>query len=333
MSSAPGGRVARRRSRLIRWLSWLGANGAVIVLVVGGVVAYAWFTAPVDTVCKVEFEQRLAIPPLAESEVDGAGRRVFDLTAQADRSVLLPGTESDTWGFNGRVLGPTLRAERGEHVRVNVHNELDEPTTVHWHGMHLPARMDGGPHQMIDPGEDWSPTWQIDQPAATLWYHPHPHGNTRYASLQTYGGAIAEVPDDATAFSQRDTFVEFVAPAKWTTPPKTKCGSQQPGNMVPLWRHTPVAPISTPSPTKARPVSNAPTDQTSSSGCAGGCYSPGRFAADPHQGSRSASCVCPGSCEALTPIASVHRRCRRPPVTSPVYGRSHHGVRLRAAAG
>jgi FtsP/CotA-like multicopper oxidase with cupredoxin domain len=85
-----------------------------------GVAAYARFTAPMDTVGKVEFEQRLAIPPLAESEVDGAGRRVSDLTAQAGRSVLLPGTESDTWGFNGRLVGPTLRAERGEHVRVNI---------------------------------------------------------------------------------------------------------------------------------------------------------------------------------------------------------------------
>ena len=83
-----------------------------------------------------------------------------------------------TWGFNGAYLGPTLRATRGEQVAVDVHNALDETTTVHWHGMHLPAAMDGGPHQPIAPGETWPPTWKIDQPAATLWYHPHPHGET-----------------------------------------------------------------------------------------------------------------------------------------------------------
>jgi FtsP/CotA-like multicopper oxidase with cupredoxin domain len=44
--------------------------------------------------------------------------------------------------------------------------------------MHLPARMDGGPHQPIAPGQTWSPTWKIDQPTATLWYHPHPHGES-----------------------------------------------------------------------------------------------------------------------------------------------------------
>lgn len=145
----------------------------------GGVVAVVWFTAPVDTVGKIDFQESLKIPPLAESEIDAEGRRVFDLTAQAGSAELMRGKSSDTWGFNGDYLGPTLRAERGEEVLVNVHNELDEDTTVHWHGMHLPARMDGGPHQMVQPGDTWSPTWTIDQPAATLWYHPHPHGKTR----------------------------------------------------------------------------------------------------------------------------------------------------------
>jgi FtsP/CotA-like multicopper oxidase with cupredoxin domain len=49
---------------------------------------------------------------------------------------------------------------------------------VHWHGMHLPARNDGGPHQFIAPGGHWQPEWSIDQLPATLWYHPHPHGQT-----------------------------------------------------------------------------------------------------------------------------------------------------------
>ncbi|WP_246101364.1 multicopper oxidase family protein [Streptomyces cyaneus] len=86
--------------------------------------------------------------------------------------------EDPTWGFNGSYLGPTLRAARGEKVRVRIANGLDEASSVHWHGMHLPARMDGGPHQMIDPGGTWTPRWSVDQPAATLWYHPHPHGAT-----------------------------------------------------------------------------------------------------------------------------------------------------------
>ena len=80
--------------------------------------------------------------------------------------------------MNGAYLGPTLRASRGDEVELRVRNALPETTTIHWHGMHLPAAADGGPHQPIEPGALWSPRWAIDQPAATLWYHPHPHGKT-----------------------------------------------------------------------------------------------------------------------------------------------------------
>jgi FtsP/CotA-like multicopper oxidase with cupredoxin domain len=94
-------------------------------------------------------------------------------------SELRSGTRTSTWGFNGRYLGPTLRATRGETVEMRVTNSLPEPeTTTHWHGMHLPAVADGGPHQVIDHGDTWAPSWTIDQPAATLWYHPHPHERT-----------------------------------------------------------------------------------------------------------------------------------------------------------
>ncbi|WP_218010087.1 multicopper oxidase family protein [Actinomadura kijaniata] len=104
--------------------------------------------------------------------------RTFELTMQQGRARILPGTQTATWGFNGPFLGPTLRAARGDVVQMAVTNRLAEAGTVHWHGMRLPARMDGGPHQTIEPGATWTPRWTIDQPAATSWYHPHPHGRT-----------------------------------------------------------------------------------------------------------------------------------------------------------
>jgi blue copper oxidase len=152
---------------------------SLLVLICGGCVGVgAWLlgTTTLDTSGDVAFVHPMPVPPLAPSTVDSAGRRVFDLSTGAgihdfgDRS-------APTWGFNGSYLGPTLRAARGEQVVVNVHNGLTESTTVHWHGMHLPAAMDGGPHQPIAPGATWSPTWTVDQPAATLWYHPHPHSH------------------------------------------------------------------------------------------------------------------------------------------------------------
>src|SRR5262245_3670418 len=125
-----------------------------------------------DTVGRVKFDTPLAIPPLAEGERDANGRYVFTLTAQTGRHEFAPGHAADTWGLNGSYLGPTLRARHGEDVVVNLRNDLPEATTLHWHGMHLPPTADGGPHQIVDPGQTWSPSWRIAQPATTLWYHP-----------------------------------------------------------------------------------------------------------------------------------------------------------------
>jgi FtsP/CotA-like multicopper oxidase with cupredoxin domain len=151
---------------------------AVLCTGVGGLLAWAWTSTSADsTVGKVAFEQPLRVPPLAESTVEG-GKRIFTLDASGGVHDFGGGKRAETYGFNGDYLGPTLRATRGEQVVVNVHNGLNEATSAHWHGMHLPAAMDGGPHQPIAPGATWSPTWTVNQPAATLWYHPHPHGNT-----------------------------------------------------------------------------------------------------------------------------------------------------------
>jgi FtsP/CotA-like multicopper oxidase with cupredoxin domain len=174
-------RLRRPRATLIT-ASIIGSLAAAVTLagcgVLGGFVPALLDGGRVNTVGEVEFTNPLAIPPLAESTTDAAGRRVFDLTAQSGTSEFLPGLSTETWGFNQDYLGPTLVMDDGEDVAVQVHNELDEATTVHWHGMHLPAAMDGGPHQMVQPGDTWTPEWTVDQPAATLWYHPHPHGDT-----------------------------------------------------------------------------------------------------------------------------------------------------------
>jgi FtsP/CotA-like multicopper oxidase with cupredoxin domain len=162
--------------RLFRWV--LVGIGVIVIAIAGG-LAWIYFSAPESNVGELDFEQELRIPPLYEGEPDGDGRVAFELELGEGTSEILPGTETETWGVNGPYLGPTLRAARGEKVTIGVHNRLPETTTtLHWHGMHLPAYADGGPHQTIEPGETWSPEWTIDQPAATLWYHPHQHRET-----------------------------------------------------------------------------------------------------------------------------------------------------------
>lgn len=189
--------------RLLRRVLLFGFVATVLLSAGGaGAVGWLWSRAELSTAGEVEFANRLAVPALAPSGIDGEGRRVFDLKAGEGRHDFGDGAV-ETWGFNGDYLGPTLRAKRGERVVVNVRNDLAEQTSVHWHGMHLPARMDGGPHQPVRPGETWSPTWRIDQPAATLWYHPHPHGETaRHVYRGLAGMFILDDPQTSAGLPQ-----------------------------------------------------------------------------------------------------------------------------------
>ena len=126
--------------------------------------------------------QALKIPPLLDAQASG---RSVVLRVQAGTTEFFPGRFSNTLGYNGSYLGPTIRVGRGDSVQVEVKNELDETTTVHWHGLLIPGPLDGGPHQPIAAGQVWRPLLPIDQPAATLMYHAHVHGLT---AEQVYRG-------------------------------------------------------------------------------------------------------------------------------------------------
>lgn len=193
--SAPSQRFGLSRRHFLQ-LSTLGLGvGAMAALAgCGGPTG----RKPLDTAGQIDFRNPLHVPPLAKSELKG-GQRVFDLVTQAGQTEIVPGGKADTWGVNGAFLGPTLRVRRGEEIRLNVSNELDEPTTLHWHGMRLPAAADGGPHQMVEPGETWSPSWTINQSAATLWYHPHPHGQTERHVYKGIGGMFIIDDDEESA--------------------------------------------------------------------------------------------------------------------------------------
>ncbi|WP_104129896.1 multicopper oxidase family protein [Cryobacterium sp. N21] len=193
-------RLARPRRRVATIIS--GTVVAAVTLAVGLTACTSDTGAGViDTVGTIDFVNPLAIPPLAEATVNAAGERVFDLTAEEGTTEFTPGVATDTWGYNGSYLGPTLVAKRGDDVRINVGNDLDEATTVHWHGMNLPAEMDGGPHQTVEPGASWSPNFTIDQPAATLWYHPHPTEKTEHQVEMGLAGLFLLQDDEESALN------------------------------------------------------------------------------------------------------------------------------------
>lgn len=113
----------------------------------------------------------------------------INLTMHRDSVQFFPsGSKSYTYAYNQYAyLGPTLIFEEGQNMSITVNNELDDTTTVHWHGIHLPAESDGGPHTEIMPGSTWNPQFTVMDKAATYWYHPHTHMKT---ALQAIKGAV-----------------------------------------------------------------------------------------------------------------------------------------------
>lgn len=101
--------------------------------------------------------------------------KVFHLIAEPIRREFAPGFWVNCWGYNGSSPGPTIEAVQGDRVRILVTNKLNEPTSVHWHGIILPNGMDGvaGLNQKaIPPGETFKYEFTLKQ-NGTFMYHPH----------------------------------------------------------------------------------------------------------------------------------------------------------------
>lgn len=99
----------------------------------------------------------------------------YELTVGTSEQELVPGQVTPMWTYNGISPGPLLRARVGDTVRIHVTNNLNEVTTVHWHGLRIDWLMDGivdGSVVPIQPGETF--TYEFTPPeAGTFWYHPH----------------------------------------------------------------------------------------------------------------------------------------------------------------
>jgi hypothetical protein len=103
------------------------------------------------------------------------GVKEFHLHAEHVRREFLPGMFFDVWGYNGSMPGPTIEAVEGDRVRIVVHNNLPESTTVHWHGIELPNRMDGVhglTQDPISPGGMFIYEFDLHQ-NGTFFYHSH----------------------------------------------------------------------------------------------------------------------------------------------------------------
>ena len=137
----------------------------------------------------------------------------FNLAVKDTFAQLVSGNQTITSAVNkSRFWGPTLIMTKGTTVQMNVTNRLNDTTTIHWHGMHTPAVMDGGPFQTIPPGTVWRPYWTVKNQAATLWYHPHLHKMTQAQVTKGVGGfiIIRDAAEAALALPRKYGVDDFV---------------------------------------------------------------------------------------------------------------------------
>lgn len=137
----------------------------------------------------------LPIPPLTDLS-GGIDERIPLLLAPATHD-FGNGATSQTFGINSTYLGPVIRAKQGQTIPFDVTNTIGDVVALHWHGLHVPGSVDGGPHQEIENGATWAPDVPIVQQASMNWFHSHTHGTT---ARQTYNGlaGVLLVDDDGS---------------------------------------------------------------------------------------------------------------------------------------
>jgi len=129
----------------------------------------------------------------AATDVEFSPDLDISLTASPDEVTVFPGTPTRVWryhailhkGDRSRVheiprsyLGPIIKVRQGEKIRVRFSNAIPEASIIHWHGLHVPAVMDGHPRHVIPQGQSYLYEFEVKNRAGTYWYHPHPHGRT-----------------------------------------------------------------------------------------------------------------------------------------------------------
>ena len=139
------------------------------------------------------FEVPLPVPPVLELARTEAGADYYEMTQKVGRVEILPGLQTEIWGYNGIFPGPTLESRSGRKTIVRQRNELPVPVSTHLHGGRTPPESDGYPTDSIPPknmahghstsghgsigmegsrhSKDY--VYPLEQRAATLWYHDH----------------------------------------------------------------------------------------------------------------------------------------------------------------
>lgn len=136
------------------------------------------------------FSVPLPIPPVLKPTRTDGTTDYYEIIQKRATAEIIPGRQTEIWGYNGLFPGPTIVSRSGRRTRVTHRNELPVPVAVHLHGGKTPAAHDGYPIDLIMPAAGMAGhgthvmggrisnlqkeyDYPVDQPAATLWYHDH----------------------------------------------------------------------------------------------------------------------------------------------------------------
>ena len=131
-----------------------------------------------------------------EPTVLGDGTKQYDITVDVIDWEVEPGRVVKAWAYNRQVPGPTLKVAGGDRVRVRVTNNLEESTTVHFHGIDVPNSMDGVPdvtQDQIKPGASFDYEFTVEGPAVGM-YHAHSNSQKQVPMGLSAGMLVAELP-------------------------------------------------------------------------------------------------------------------------------------------
>ncbi|MFA5984883.1 MAG: multicopper oxidase domain-containing protein [Methylococcaceae bacterium] len=134
---------------------------------------------------KPDVELNLICKPSSMAILPGQLTKVLQYIAK-----LVKGPDDTLTELPGSYLGPVMRFKQGQKIRINLTNLLEQPSITHWHGLHVPAEMDGHPRYVIDKGETFVYEFEMLNRASMNIYHPHPHNTTASQVYHGLAGAI-----------------------------------------------------------------------------------------------------------------------------------------------
>jgi spore coat protein A len=128
--------------------------------------------------CTTPFAVPLPIPQALAPTSQDATTDYYTVTEKPANLSVIPGKTTPMWTYNGTWPGPMIKATSGRQVKLHVINNLSFATTTHLHGAHVAPSSDGGPVDLVAPGQSRDYVYPNNQSARTQWYHDHAKDNT-----------------------------------------------------------------------------------------------------------------------------------------------------------